>query len=190
MKMIHIFIRSQGFFVMLAICILIIAGSGFWAFRARNTGSEPSLAADSLPDFVQTLDQAEKLRLYRPATGECLLGFSAVAYQSTLNRWGTHEAIDFLAEKGEAVFSVQAGTVTGILRDPQWSGVIVVSHDGGVTTMYCGLAWPPIVEIGNKVEAGAHIGAVGSIPIESGDPSHIHFEMWINGRAADPALYM
>ena len=190
MKKLRIFVQRQGFFIMLAICVLIIAGSGFWAFRARNAEPEPSLAADSLPEFVQTLDQAEKLRLYRPVAGELLSGFSTVAYQSTLNRWGAHEAVDFLAEKGEDVFSAQAGTVTDAFRDPQWGGVIIVTHDGGVTTKYRGLEWPPVLEIGNKIEAGAHIGTIGTLPIESGDFSHLHFEMWIDGRAADPSPYL
>lgn len=187
MKKIRSFVQRQGFFIMLALCVLIIVGSGFWAFRKN---AEPSLVADSLPKFVQTLEQAEKLRLYRPAAGESLLGYSTVSYQSTLNRWGAHEAVDFRAEKGESVFSAQAGTVTDAFRDLQWGGVMVITHDGGIATKYCGLAWPPIFETGNHVEAGERIGAIGNIPIESGNQPHLHFEMWIDGSAADPARYM
>jgi murein DD-endopeptidase MepM/ murein hydrolase activator NlpD len=188
MKKISSFFGRQGFFIMLAVCVLIIVGSGIWAFREKN--NEQSLAADHVPEFVQTFDQAERLRLYFPASGEVINGFSSVAYQSTLDRWGAHEAVDFLAEKGEDVFAAQAGTVIDAFRDAQWGGVIVVAHENGVVTRYCGLAWPLSKAIGNRVEARERIGVVSAIPVESGDPSHLHFEMWINGSAVDPEKYM
>jgi len=188
MKKIRAFIEKQGFFMMLALCVLIIVGSGIWALRAKD--ADPGVEADQLPRFVQTLDQAERLRLYAPVSGEIVSRYETITYLPTLNRWGAHEGVDFRAEKGEDIFAAQAGTVTAAFRDAQWGGVIVITHSGGFETKYCGLAWPPGKETGSRVEALERIGAVGTIPIESGDFSHFHFEMWIDGKPADPALYL
>lgn len=188
MKKVRSFFARQGFFLMLALCVLIIAGSGFWAFRAKK--GEQSLETNNAPGFVQTLEQAEMLRLYRPVDGEPIAGFSGVSYLATLSCWGAHEAVDFLVEAGGSVYSAQAGTIIDVFRDSQWGGVIVIEHENNMKTKYYGLVWPVAKAISDQVEAGERIGAVGTIPIESAEPSHLHFEMEIDGSAADPMRYI
>lgn len=188
MNKIRSFLTRQGFFMMLALCVTLIVGTGYWALRMNN--EDKSLLADSAPEFVQTLDEAKAFHLISPTPGEPVKVFSPISYQQTLDQWEAHEAVDFSAKKGDTVYSAHEGVVLETFRDPQWGGVIVIQHDGDTKAKYCGLAWPMERSAGEQVEAGAPIGVIGVIPIESAQPSHLHFEMEINGRTIDPTLYM
>lgn len=189
MKKLRAFLDKHGFFIMLALCVLLIGGSGFWALSVK-TMQEEELAADSTADFVQKIEDVERYRMYRPVAGELQAEYHLIGWQETLGRWGSHEAVDFLAAKGESVFAAQAGYIAALYRDALWGGVVEISHGQDLLTRYCGLSWPMQIAVGQEVTAGEVIGMIGTAPVESMQPPHLHFEASIHGAPVDPMRYM
>jgi len=187
MEKIRSFVDRYGFFILLLTCVAVIAGSGLWAVwqGARDaqdvqTGSTANIEAA----------EANATRLQRPVPGAVLRGFSEAAYSDTLGLYSAHQAIDLLADAGEAVYAAHPGTVSDIFRDIQLGAVVVISHEHGLETRYAALRWPPIVKKGEAVLAGQPIGTIGVALLETGDPPHLHFSVLDGGKAINPIVYM
>ena len=144
-----------------------------------NIGSEPVEAAAPV--------------YYWPVSGELTRAHSGqrLVFDETMQDWRTHEGIDILAERGTPVQASSAGTVESVRRDDMLGNVVTIRHSDGCLTIYANLEDSPAVSEGQWVEAGQSIGAVGhSALCEVGQPSHLHFAMQVNGRAADPMEYL
>jgi LysM repeat protein len=89
-----------------------------------------------------------------------------------------HNGIDIGAPVGNSVFAAAGGTVIVAKADGAWNGgygsYIVVSHGGGVQTLYAHLSSVG-VSVGETVTAGETIGAVGMTGKTTGP--HLHFEV-------------
>ena len=98
-----------------------------------------------------------------------------------------HPAVDITAPANSVVSAVLAGTV--ILAD--WSDVdgytLCIQHEGGIVSFYKHNQ-KLLRKVGDEVSAGTPIALVGSTgAFSKGD--HLHFELWYNGVAEDPAKY-
>ena len=114
-----------------------------------------------------------------------------LTYDATMRDWRTHEGIDILAPLGEPVCAAHAGSVESIVQDDLFGTVLTVSHGDGARTVYANLAEQPAVSVGDRVEAGDVIGAVGSTALgEIGQGSHLHFAVTVNGAVVDPLAYL
>ncbi|MBV8639718.1 MAG: peptidoglycan DD-metalloendopeptidase family protein [Candidatus Eremiobacteraeota bacterium] len=95
-----------------------------------------------------------------------------------------HQGLDIAAPTGTTVTATASGTV--ILA--QWYGgygnYILIDHGGGFSSGYGHLS-AIYVSVGQKVQKGQAIGAVGSTGQSTGP--HLHFEIRINGKPVDPA---
>ena len=114
-----------------------------------------------------------------------------LTYDATMRDWRTHEGIDILAPLGEPVCAAHAGSVESIVQDDLFGTVLTVSHGDGARTVYANLAEQPAVSVGDRVEAGDVIGAVGSTALgEIGQGSHLHFAVTVDGTVVDPLAYL
>ena len=114
-----------------------------------------------------------------------------LTYDATMRDWRTHEGIDILAPLGEPVCAAHAGSVESIVQDDLFGTVLTVSHGDGARTVYANLAEQPAVSVGDRVEAGDVIGAVGSTALgEIGQGSHLHFAVTVDGAVVDPLAYL
>ncbi len=128
-----------------------------------------------------------------PVKGEVLSGFSleVLAYDTTMGDWRTHSGIDIAAEMGSQVLAVTDGTVSCVGKDDLMGTTVTISHGNGLESVYSNLAATPAVKQGDQVETGTVIGSVGDTAIaESSLPSHLYFEMRLNGQAVDPENYL
>ena len=115
----------------------------------------------------------------------------ALLYDTTMGDWRTHDGLDVTADLGEHVVASASGTVTDIYDDALYGTTVVISHGGGYETVYSNLAALPTVEIGDSVEAGETIGAVGTTAIcEAGEVFHLHFAMRLDGASVNPSDYL
>lgn len=93
-------------------------------------------------------------------------------------------SIDFnrSGDDGDAVSSSAAGTVATVrdLGGSSYGKYVVVSHGSGWQTLYAHLK-SFSVKVGQKVNAGSKIGAVGSTGGSTGP--HLHYEQKLNGSA-------
>jgi murein DD-endopeptidase MepM/ murein hydrolase activator NlpD len=98
-----------------------------------------------------------------------------------------HNGIDFAGRMGSDVVTVASGVVT-------WSGerqgvglMVEISHGGGYVTRYAHNQ-SNLVGVGDVVKKGQAIAKLGSSGRSTGP--HVHFEVYKNGQAVDPASYI
>jgi len=110
-----------------------------------------------------------------------------------MNDYRTHTGIDIASTVGSAVFAAADGKIKEIWEDPLMGNCMSIEHKGGMLTVYKNLSpdLPAGIVAGVSVGEGEIIAAVGeSAIIESADESHLHFEVFLNGNAVDPAEYI
>ena len=166
-------------------------GSAFDAADAavpkRDAPVDQSGSESSFAETFNFIKKEQKFTM--PMEGNILRGHSGgelVKYDS-LNEWRTHDGIDIEAAAGAEVKAAAAGTVKTVKNDPLWGWTVELEHDGGFTTIYCGLAEPSLTE-GGEVAAGQVLGALGDGNLaEVSDPAHLHFAMKQDGKFIDPS---
>lgn len=122
----------------------------------------------------------------RPVSGAVTKGYAmeTLVFSETMQDFRTHCGVDIAAESGTSVKAYTDGTVTKVENDPFMGMTVTISHDKGVSSVYRNLntELPKGIEEGKKVKAGEVIGTVGeSALIEIAEPTHLHFELWMNG---------
>ncbi|MCI6771021.1 MAG: M23 family metallopeptidase [Oscillospiraceae bacterium] len=126
-----------------------------------------------------------------PCDGEVVKKFSSdqPVYSKTMSDWRIHEGLDFMVEEGEKICSVGNGKVTKVISDPMWGYVVEIDY-GTFIGRYCSLKQGTGVSIDDIVSAGDIIGEIGTIPAESSDEPHLHFEVIKNEKKIDPMLVL
>ncbi|MBS2017603.1 MAG: M23 family metallopeptidase [Deltaproteobacteria bacterium] len=93
----------------------------------------------------------------------------------------------FAASKGTVVYTLTTCTDNDVRRDivcgNGWGNHVVISHGNGVFTRYAHLSKVQ-VKVGNEVDAGATIGALGHSGLSDGP--HLHFELGTRATAFAP----
>jgi len=150
-----------------------------------------------IPDFTQAppsnTPQTKPNKASPPVAGEIIWGFavSELIYSRTLDQWMTHAGVDIASPKGSEVRAVYGGTVNRVYLDDALGVTIEITCANGILTVYANLKEAPPVKEGNRVSAGDVIGYVGTSALsECGDQSHLHFELYKDGKPVDPNGYV
>lgn len=128
-----------------------------------------------------------------PVEGEITKEFAKenLVYSETLKEWIIHTGIDIKADKTSVVKAAEEGTVKSIKNDPRYGITVTVEHKDGFKTVYANLLTAEFVSEGETVKQGQTVGTVGtSANFEVADEPHLHFEIWKDGEAVDPRLYL
>lgn len=100
----------------------------------------------------------------------------------------THPAVDITAPAGSVVKAALDGTVIYAGWSDEFGYTIQLQHQGNIVTTYKHNN-RLVHKMGDKVKAGTPIAYVGNTgSLTTGD--HLHFELWHNGEAVDPTLYI
>jgi murein DD-endopeptidase MepM/ murein hydrolase activator NlpD len=94
-----------------------------------------------------------------------------------------HNGVDYSAPKGTPVQTIGDGVVVTAGRQSGFGNLIQIQHGGGKSTVYAHLSRID-VRMGQRVEQGQRIGAVGATGLATGP--HLHFEFRVNGVFQDP----
>lgn len=98
-----------------------------------------------------------------------------------------HEGIDIAANHGNNVYAYTDGRVV----EAGWNGgygyCILLDHGNGLKTRYAHLS-KIYARIGQRIQTGARIGAIGSTGNSTGP--HLHFEVIKNGQTKNPLNYI
>ena len=114
-----------------------------------------------------------------------------LSYDVTLRDWRTHEGIDISAALGTQVIASHAGSVESIAEDELYGTVLTLNHGDGSASVYANLATLPTVNVGDWVEPGDVIGAVGTTALcEIGQGTHLHFALMVDGESVNPLNYL
>lgn len=104
-------------------------------------------------------------------------------------RWNSfHKGIDIASNIGDKVNAAIEGKVTyAQYNDGGYGNLIIIEHEGNMTTYYAHLS-EIYAKLGDIVNTGDLIGAVGNTGFSTGP--HLHFELRVNGLPVDPSNYI
>lgn len=98
-----------------------------------------------------------------------------------------HNGLDFAGRQGIDVMAVAAGVVVYSADRGGYGNTVDINHGGGYVTRYAHNK-ENLVSVGDIVEKGQPIALLGSTGRSTAP--HVHFEVYLNGRAVDPAPYI
>ena len=102
-----------------------------------------------------------------------------------------HKGLDLAESEGTPYYAAASGTVVFASNDGSYNGGagnwVVIAHGNGLVTKYMHSS-AVYVKVGDVVERGQAIGAVGNTGHSYG--AHLHFQVESNGVAIDPALFI
>ena len=101
--------------------------------------------------------------------------------------YGQHTGIDISAPKGTSIVAAGAGTVVSAGWNNAYGWRIIISHGGGIQTLYAHMTSFAVSE-GDYVNAGDTVGYVGSTGNSTGN--HLHFSVLVNGSYVSPWGYV
>lgn len=99
-----------------------------------------------------------------------------------------HLAVDIAAKTGESVKAIEKGTIIFADWNPETGNSIVIRHANDMISQYKHMS-KVFKKAGDEVKRGEVIATVGSTGELSTGP-HLHFELWIKGKAVDPEKYI
>lgn len=154
--------------------------------------------ADRIDNRTQQMKLLEQLIMNRSVDSNAMLDFVPVqeGYVSSsfgrrsdpiTGRIAMHTGTDFAAPRGTSIFAVGAGVVTFSGRNGAYGNMVEISHGDGYKTRYAH-AHELKVKKGELVSKGQEIATVGSTGRSTGP--HLHFEVYRNGMAVNPARYL
>jgi murein DD-endopeptidase MepM/ murein hydrolase activator NlpD len=98
-----------------------------------------------------------------------------------------HAGLDFPGPMGSPIYAAAKGTVTFVGQKSGYGNCVEVSHGNGLMTRYGHLSGFH-AHVGEKVDAGALIAAMGSTGRSTGP--HLHFEVRVNDRPVNPRPFL
>lgn len=102
-------------------------------------------------------------------------------------RRSMHSGVDFNGPRGADVLTVASGVVIFSGRHPAYGNMIDVDHGNGYMTRYAHND-KNLVKVGEVVTSAQLIAKMGSTGRTTG--SHVHFEVWFNGKPIDPRKFV
>ena len=102
-----------------------------------------------------------------------------------------HPGIDIDGVTGDPVVAAEASTVLLAGAAPAgysgYGSVVMIDHGDGISTLYAHLSRVDVA-IGQTVQQGQQIGAIGATGMATGD--HLHFEVRVDNKPQDPMAYL
>ncbi len=122
-----------------------------------------------------------------PTKGWLTSAFAREREHPILHLARPHEGIDVSAPMGMEIEAPAAGVVTQVSWVEGYGNMLTIDHGYGLVTRYAHCSKILVVR-GQRVKRGQPIAKVGSTGLSTGP--HLHYEVWVNGRPADPMKYV
>lgn len=120
---------------------------------------------------------------YFPLPGYSIGSDAGWRLHPILNYTRCHAGADISAPTGTSIRAADSGVVAIAGWNGGYGNFVTVAHGGGLTSSYAHLSQIG-VKVGQRVQRGQHLGAVGSTGLSTGP--HLHFEARINGQPYAP----
>lgn len=104
-----------------------------------------------------------------------------------LKRRILHRGIDFAGKHNSDILAVASGVVSWADKRGGYGNLVEINHGDGYLTRYAHNN-EILVSVGDLVNKGDHIARMGNTGKATG--THLHFEVWKNGRPENPITYL
>ena len=144
-------------------------------------------AATNLSEARSLDAAAEKLPLSKPTTaGRQSSGFG-VRFDPFTRRPAFHSGLDFAGGFMTPILSTGPGVVSFAGVRSGYGNTVEIDHGNGFKTRYAHMQ-AIAVRPGQRVAGGQRVGGMGSTGRSTG--VHLHYEVWVNGRAQNPSRFV
>ena len=176
------FLKKYGYYLLIGFLTVTLALTMIIVgVTAKNSDKDVVPSNAAISPFLPVLNAT----LYKEYFDDTLV------FNSTLSQWETHDGIDLQVANGSSVYSILDGEVVDVYSNVLEGTVVVVEHEGGLTSCYGSLDNDVEVSVGDSVSRGDVLGVVSSSSTAELDAgSHLHFSMLDNGKSIDPAAYL
>ncbi|MCX7588694.1 M23 family metallopeptidase [Phenylobacterium sp. 58.2.17] len=144
-------------------------------------------AATNLSEAGALVDAAAKLPFARPTTAAAQTSSYGVRFDPFTRRPAFHSGLDFAGPTNTPIYSTAPGVVSFTGVRSGYGNTIEIDHGRGFKTRYAHLQAIG-VRPGERVTVGTRIGGMGSTGRSTGP--HLHYEVWVNGRAQNPSRFV
>jgi murein DD-endopeptidase MepM/ murein hydrolase activator NlpD len=144
-------------------------------------------AAADLSEAQALSEAAARLPLARPTASAAQSSGFGVRVDPFTRHAAFHPGLDFPGARMTPVRATAPGVVTFTGVRSGYGNTVEVDHGGGYKTRYAHLA-RIAVRPGEHVAAGAKLGGMGSTGRSTG--THLHYEVWVNGRVQNPERFV
>ena len=156
--------------------------SAFLAYRdsllRADVKEEEQFGVEDASTLRRRILSIEAQSFYTPVKGVVSDGFDL----------GLHPWVDVTAPAGSVVMAVLDGTVVYTGWEEESGYVLAIQHTGDILSIYKHNE-KLLRKAGDAVKGGTPIGVLAaSGSLTKGD--HLHFELWYEGAAVDPAQYI
>ena len=158
--------------------------------RLDSVGNMAETNAFNLQQLLSSLGQKKSLLSslpsISPVNGWLASGFGTRISPFT-GKKTMHSGVDLASPIGTPVFAPANGVVIFSGTKIGFGNFIMIAHGNGVVSRY-GHNAQNLVEPGQKVKRGEQIATVGMTGRTTGP--HLHYEILVNGKHADPKKFM
>ncbi len=144
-------------------------------------------AARDLSEAKALAAAANDLPLARPTTNAQQTSGFGVRFDPFTRRPAYHSGLDFSGGYATPIYSTGPGVVSYVGQRSGYGNVVEIDHGRGLKTRYAHLSGFS-VQRGQRVAIGQRIASMGSTGRSTG--THLHYEVWVNGRAQNPGRFL
>jgi murein DD-endopeptidase MepM/ murein hydrolase activator NlpD len=144
-------------------------------------------AATNLSEAGALAEAAQKLPFAKPTGGTSQSSGFGVRFDPFTRRPAFHSGLDFTGGYNYPVQATAPGIVSFTGVRSGYGNTIEIDHGRGFKTRYAHLQ-AIAVRPGQRVAVGQRIGGMGSTGRSTGP--HLHYEVWVNGRAQNPSRFV
>ncbi|MCR5880585.1 M23 family metallopeptidase [Phenylobacterium sp. J367] len=144
-------------------------------------------AATDLSEARALTAAVEKLPLARPTAGTPQTSRFGVRFDPFTRRPAFHSGLDFSGAHMTPIYATGPGVVSFTGVRSGYGNTVEIDHGRGLKTRYAHLQAIG-VRVGQPVGVGQRIGGMGSTGRSTG--THLHYEVWVNGRAQNPDRFL
>jgi len=144
-------------------------------------------AARDLSEAKAMAQAAKDLPLARPTTNTQQTSGFGVRFDPFTRRPAYHSGQDFAGGYATPIYATGPGVVAYVGQRSGYGNVVEIDHGRGLKTRYAHLSGFA-VQRGQRVAVGQRIAAMGSTGRSTG--THLHYEVWVNGRAQNPGRFL
>lgn len=141
----------------------------------------------SLARMAALEEGLDRIPQFQPASIKYISSGFGVRRDPFTGGGAMHKGLDFAGPMGAPIYAAAQGRVSFVGRKSGYGKVVEITHGNGLVTRYAHMS-KFAAKVGQRVDAGHVIGAIGSTGRSTGP--HLHFEVRIHGRAVNPRPFL